>query len=198
MMNKRLFTSLFAIFFLSFAVSVSAKNDHTNGNKQSGASKRLVLNLVGERVKGVPGMVPLADGTWAEADCFEMDLLDIKTGRKVGTGKDCLMPSQFDVPGVNLLGTGFFTLPQGTLVSQGYTSVRPVRDDGPQTISPAIGTITHITGAASDLNALFPELGTKRFKNRTGTVRLSGMVNMSRLEEYGEISFDCIFVIDLD
>ena len=32
----------------------------------------------------------------------------------------------------------------------------------------------------------------------TGTARLSGAVNLSRLGSHDEITFDCVFVIDLD
>ena len=58
--------------------------------------------------------------------------------------------------------------------------------------------ITHVTGAAGTDNAILG--GTKRFKNSTGTVRLSGMVDMSQFfGALGEpIAFDCLFVIILD
>jgi hypothetical protein len=39
--------------------------------------------------------------------------------------------------------------------------------------------------------------GTGRFQNATGSVRLSGAVNLSELGD-GVITFDCVFVINLD
>ncbi len=57
--------------------------------------------------------------------------------------------------------------------------------------------MTHITGASSKKNSVLR--GTGRFKNSKGTVRLSGMVNMTDFtgDEGSPITFDCLFVIDL-
>jgi hypothetical protein len=94
---------------------------------------------------------------------------------------------------INLIGTTFFYLPQGTLVTQGLTSVRLAR---PGTAT-EVGPITHITGAAdATVNAIV--FGTKRFADATGTARLPGMVNLSKLETEGMITSDCIFVVNLD
>jgi len=97
--------------------------------------------------------------------------------------------------GVALVGTSYFHLPQGTLITRGYTSVQPVT----QTTETTWGQgITHITGASDTGNAIIG--GTRRFAGATGTVRLSGMVDLS---EFGgnvgdPMTFDCLFVIDLD
>lgn len=64
------------------------------------------------------------------------------------------------------------------------------------TESPAIGTITDFTAAPDTANAIIG--GTKRFENATVTSRLSGLVNLSNLLLTNAITFDCIFVVDLD
>ena len=91
--------------------------------------------------------------------CFEAPLIDLSTGREVGTGVDCLQPSPVDLSdSANLLATGlpddlafglqieattFFLLEGGNLVNQGKTSVQPFF---PATGN-ALGAVTHMTGS---------------------------------------------------
>ena len=86
-------------------------------------------------------------------------------------------------------------MPSGTLITRGYTSVQPVFH---QTVTPRGVTVTHITGASSDQNAVIG--GTGRFEGVSGTARLSGMVDMANFAgNVGDpISFDCLFIVDLD
>lgn len=157
----------------------------------AGGGKRLVLNLVGSDemyLAPVPGI-------GGDAFCFDVDLFNAKTGQLVGTATDCLSDILSSGDGLELTGTTTFNLPQGTLVTRGFTTVQPVT----QTTFTANGDlITHITGASDVGNAILS--GTKRFKNTEGTVRLSGMVDVSQF--FGNpgdpIFFDCLFVIDLE
>jgi len=131
------------------------------------------------------GLTPL------DALCFDVDLVDAKTGNAIGTASDCLSgiaPSVTD-NGVMLTGTTFFFFPGGTLVSQGLTTVQPVLHGSPD--------FTHITGAVpspSDEGVIY---GDGKFKNASGPVRLSGAVNLSMLDSDGQITFDCVFIIDI-
>jgi len=135
------------------------------------------------------------------ADCFVLDLIDPSTGKKVGTAIDCLsgldivadddpanQPLGFNIA---LTGTTFFETPGGTLVTQGLTTVRPVLQP---TMRDGIN-FSHITGANGDGGVQY---GTKRFQGVSGKARLSGLVNLSKLLTDGEITFDCLFVIDLE
>jgi hypothetical protein len=90
-----------------------------------------------------------------------------------------------------LVGTTTFHLPGGTLTSRGSTTVQPILTDPIET------PITHVTGAVPDAGANSIIGGTGRFANATGSVRLSGAVNLSNLDN-GEITFDCVFAINLD
>ena len=135
------------------------------------------------------------------ADCFAVDVFDPSTGKKIGTACDCLSSISLvaeDQPlnqplGYNLAltGTTIFQLASGTLVTQGLTTVRPVLQP---TIRDGI-TFTHITGANGDGGVMY---GTNRFAASTGEVRLSGQVDLAKLLSDNEITFDCIFVVDLD
>ena len=118
----------------------------------------------------------------------------MKNQRTVGTATDCLSNVTPIGTGVALVGTTYFNFPQGELVVRGKTTVQPVLHP---TVSASGQSMTHITGAASPDNAVIS--GTRRFAGAEGTVRLSGMVDMSGFGgNVGDpISFDCLFVIDL-
>jgi len=153
--------------------------------------KTLVLNLVGSGYM-YTSTVPGIDG---DAICFDVELFNAKNGQQVGTATDCLSNIN-DVGGsIALVGTTYFYLPQGNLITRGNTTVQPVTQD---TFTADGHEMTHVTGAAGTGNAILE--GTKRFKNSTGTVRLSGMVDMSQFgAAVGDpITFDCLFVIILD
>lgn len=121
--------------------------------------------------------------------CFEAPIFDPATGTQIGLGSDCLEVESNDEGNIRLTGTGFFELADGMIAVQGLTTVRPVlqptRRGGIE--------FTHITGANSDSGLLY---GTGRYQGATGAVRLSGQVDMSRLDSDGVIHFDCIFIID--
>jgi hypothetical protein len=125
-----------------------------------------------------------------DATCFDMNLIDAKTGNVIGRGSDCLSgmtPSKSD-NGLTVTATTFFYFPGGTLVSRGLVTVQPVHDGSPD--------FTHITGAVPspyDNNVIY---GDGKFKNAYGTVRLSGAVNLTNFAS-GSIVFDCVFVIDI-
>lgn len=125
------------------------------------------------------------------ATCFDVDLIDAKTGKVIGNAIDCLsdITSSMTDNGLKLTGTTFFFFPGGTLISQGLTTVQPVLHGS--------ADFTHTTGAVpspSDNGVIY---GDGKFKNAAGPVRLSGAVNLSALESDGLITFDCVFIIDI-
>ena len=125
-----------------------------------------------------------------DALCFDMDLVDAKTGNVIGRGSDCLsdIAPSGDGGGLMMTATTFFYFPGGTIVSRGRVTVQPVLSGSPE--------FTHITGAvpsAYENNVIY---GDGKFKKAYGSVRLSGAVNMSNLD-VGVIVFDCVFVLDI-
>jgi hypothetical protein len=124
--------------------------------------------------------------------CFDMDLVDAKTGRVIGSGSDCLSDVEFVDTGVTLTATSFFHFPGGTLVSQGLVTVQPKLH--------GLEGYTHVTGAAPSPNENNVIYGDRKFRNAAGSVRLSGLVDMSKFA-FGEgdpIVFDCVFIIDIE
>ena len=141
--------------------------------------------------------------------CFQLPIVDAASGRPLGIGVDCLNPfddsGDINGAGVQIEAKTFFFLRKGLLVNHGCTSVRPffegVGDAG----------VTHMTGsipegefgvAPSSVPEECEEVGgliraTRGFRHSSGEVRLSGAVNLSNFGS-GEITFSCLFVLDLD
>ena len=133
-------------------------------------------------------------GETKELLCFDIDLIDIKTGEVIGTASDCLEVLGMDeCGGLRVIGTTVFNFNGGTLISRGLTSVQP-------TTHGSLGR-THITGSIPEPGDNSILHGTKKFKKASGPVRLSGAVTMQPdLPNAGDltISFDCLFVIELE
>lgn len=158
----------------------------------AGGKKHLVLQLKGTGTEEMRWYDTDGDGTNdTYAPCFDVDLYNPATGKRIGQGTDCLdVTTPPDEEGnLALTGTGFFHLGKSTLVVQGLTTVRPVL----QPTSRDGIEFTHITGANGDGGVMY---GTRRFQNTSGKVRLSGQVDMSKLASDGTIYFDCIFIVD--
>ena len=172
---------------------------HSSDDAQADGGKRLVLNLI--TPAGIPysvgyaSTVPDIDGNGSDdpAVCFDVPLFNGKNRQYIGTATDCLSDVTPDGDGLALVGTTIFNLKKGQLVTRGNTTVKPATTT---IVTPDGLPITHITGASGQGNAILS--GTGRFEDAQGTVRLSGMINLSRLASNGEIAFDCLFVIDLD
>ena len=118
--------------------------------------------------------------------CFDLDIVDVKSGNVIGAAADCLSDIDVVGDGVALTGTTFFFFHGGTVVTRGLTTV--------QATTHGSADFTHITGAipqAGDNNVLY---GDGKFKNASGPVRLSGAVN---LDVPDQATFDCVFILDI-
>jgi hypothetical protein len=121
-----------------------------------------------------------------ETLCFEVPLERLGSGKIIGTGLDCLSNIQADESGaITLTDVTVFNIKKSVLVSVGDVTIQPNLTEDP--------TITHITGSfpAGD-NIVY---GTKKFEDASGSVRLSGGVDMNQFPD--TIVFDCIFVVNL-
>lgn len=147
-----------------------------------------VLRLLGTAI-AYEAFVPDIDGDGKEdaALCFDVDLLDA-SGKKIGTATDCLSNIKTVDSGLALVGTTIFHLPNGTFITRGNTTVQPVTTTEPT-------PVTHTTGAIPFDGANGVIYGDKAFRTFRAQARLSGAVNLSRLDSDGEITFDCLFAI---
>ena len=91
------------------------------------------------------------DGLDDPAICFEVELINQTNQQTVGAATDCLSDLTPTGTGVALVGTSWFRLPQGALITRGLTSVQPV-------LQPTVTTwgqnMTHVTGASGTDNAI--------------------------------------------
>lgn len=187
-MNIKIILMIVMSIFLGVSSNVSAKSQ--------GGGNHFVFNLIGSG-NMYESFVPDIDGDTIDdpALCFDTELVNMKNQQTIGTATDCLSNITPTGTGVALVGTSYFYMPNGTLITRGNTTVQPVLHP---TVTPGGQNITHITGASGNGNAIIG--GTGRFANQTGTVRLSGMVNMTNFGgNVGDpIVFDCLFIVDLD
>ena len=180
-------------FFLVIVVTLLS----ASGASAAGIGNNIVVLLAGEGSVDVSGNQFTQLGLVAPEGvlCFDIDLFDAKTGNVIGSGSDCLSDiNPFENGGMSLTATTFFYFPGGTLVSQGQVTVQPKL---PGLVLDGLEEFTHVTGAApspSDNNVIY---GDGKFKTAAGSVRLSGLVNLSKLGSEGKIFFDCVFVIDI-
>ncbi|GJL55706.1 MAG: hypothetical protein NPIRA02_28380 [Nitrospirales bacterium] len=184
---KRTFLTICTLMMFALVVSPLMAHGQT-----------LVVQLKG-KAQGFLKNVPAADsGKIKDAMCFEVQMFDVPTGLQLGTALDCLSDVVSDGDGgVTLTDTTIFKFKRnGKLVSHGRVSIRPLQDTESAPAS------THITGSVPSLGTknIITRKGTKRFRGRTGVVRLSGAVNMSDFngEPGTPIEFNCLFVIQLD
>ncbi|MEH6472960.1 MAG: hypothetical protein V7752_17100 [Halopseudomonas sp.] len=192
-MNTKILTGFIVAICLGLPFTAQADN--------AGGGKRLVLNLLGTGPM-YESTVPDIDGDFIDDDalCFDVDVgvINGKNRQIIGTATDCLSNIEAAggaLMGLKLIGTTFFNLPNGTLITRGKTTVQPVLQP---TITPAGNMITHATAAAGAGNAIIG--GTGRFAGVTGTVRLGGLVDLSNFTGQAgtPIFFDCLFIVDLD
>ena len=183
-MSRHIKTSIFALMIVS-SLAAGWANAAGIGNNIAVRLAGTAQAYAGDDLFESFGLDPLG------ANCFDLDLVDAKTGNVIGSAIDCLSgvtPSITD-NGVMLTGTTFFFFPGGTLISQGLTTVQPVLHGS--------APYTHITGAVpapGDNGVIY---GDGKYKNANGPVRLSGAVNLSLLNSDGIITFDCVFIIDI-
>ena len=72
--------------------------------------------------------VPDIDGDEVDDDaiCFDVNLVDMKNNHVIGTATDCLSNITPTGTGLSLVGTSFFHMPQGTIITRGKTTVQPI------------------------------------------------------------------------
>jgi hypothetical protein len=168
----------------------NAAVDNDQATRLTAATAKNTSGVMGN--SGLPGnatVLRLA-GTGKAYDGYVPDIDDLynASGHRIGTATDCLSEINAVGDGLALVGTTIFNLPNGTFMTRGYTTVQPITTSMP---TPA----THTTGAIP-MNGNNGVLhGTGAYKKFEAQARLSGAVNLSKLDSDGLITFDCLFAI---
>lgn len=148
----------------------------------------MILNLRGAAV--AESRTLTINGTPTNAMCFTVDLLDVRTQQVVGKGTDCIVgkPDDKHASGLEVVGTTIFDFGNGhTFTSRGLTTVQATTHGSPG--------ISHVTGAIPPEGENSIVAATGRFQNLRARVRLSGAVDMSRMEAEKRVYFDCVFIV---
>jgi len=121
--------------------------------------------------------------------CYAIPMADPASGRRIGTGIDCLRVMPQETGGVAVQALSLFVFPNvGTVVTLGSTSVQAFVPG----VGDADGGVTHITGSIpSDASGVVG--GTGAFARAMGSGRVSGAVNLANFP--AEATFDCLWVL---
>lgn len=185
---KRTYYGFFVVLMLSlfaFAGWSLAQDD--------AESTIMVVELRGTAVGEVQDVIEIEGTGTTEGLCFEVEIWDITSDTQIGTATDCLSDVEPDENGsIALTATTTFNFEGGSITARGLTTVQAVTQDTGDT------GITHITGAfpSDGENSIIDSTGI--FEDAQGAVRLSGAANLSNLADATEMSFSCIFIIQLD
>lgn len=148
----------------------------------------MILNLRGAAVAEMRSLN--INGAPTNAMCFTVDLIDVRNQQIVGKGTDCIVgkPDEKHASGLEVIGTTIFDFGEGhTFTSRGLTTVQATTHGSPG--------ITHVTGAIPPDGENSIVGATGRYQNLRARVRLSGAVDMSRMETEKRVYFDCVFVV---
>lgn len=165
-------------------------------------AKTLVVQMLGEATfidGGLPwvwndvvgNLDDLPDGADGFA-CFSVDLLNAATGKRIGTGIDCLKGLPMAVPGPAVEAVSFFITPGGVLVNRGMTSLGLFSAG----IGDADGAFNVMTGSVPAPGAESLIFGTQRFEEASGNARVSGAVSVNG-DGAVEV-FNCLWQLNLD
>ena len=137
--------------------------------------------------------IPPTDLGTTEATCHDHDIINLKTGRIIGTATDAtadVMPTSEGLVGT---GTTFFHLPQGSLVVRGTGTIQPVLHGNPQLDGHPVTHIAGIFPEPHDNNVLN---GTGVFEGTEGTFVLLGALDLTNAAQ-GQGSYHCLYDMDL-
>lgn len=164
-----------------------------------------IANTLIMQLRGTGELIPAEDNPELVAEgalCYEMDLVSPRRDSVIGTGMDCFTDIVANEDGsIVLTNTTFFKRRGSTLISEGLVSIVPIprlpEDGGSSEVDGGSPNSTHITSAILGGDETDTILGgTGRFSDATGSVRLSGAVDMSQFPD--QVDFDCIFIATLD
>jgi hypothetical protein len=157
----------------------------------------LELEMAGKGWKHIRTDIPNTKGS--ESMCFGgIHIIDKKSGLIVGEANDCLSNVQDNNGALQVFGTTFLNFfgadDVHTLIVQGNISVQPVTVPA----KTAWGMkVTHITGSSNEAGNNAVIGGSGFFEGATGTGRISGMVDMSKIDHPTDphIVFSCMLSV---
>lgn len=138
--------------------------------------------------------IPATDLGTTIASCHDHDVIDLKTGKVIGTATDATADVEAIGDGLVATGTTFFHLKHGAFTLRGRGTIQPTLVGQPVL---ANATVTHIAGIFPNEGDNQVLEGTGKYAHATGTFSLLGALDLSQATE-GILTFHCVFSIALD
>jgi hypothetical protein len=178
-------------FTLAFA-NITIADDHGYGYDEK--QRVNLLWLINGTKNSYTCEIPPTELGTIEATCHDHDIINLKTGRIIGTATDATADVMQIGEGLVGTGTTFFYLPQGTLVVRGTGTIQPTLHGNPQQDRHAV---THIAGIFPEPDANNVLSGTGVFEGTEGTFVLLGALDLTNAAQ-GQGSYHCVYDIDLE
>ncbi len=174
----------------SFAETITTDNFYSKNS-------RLTVHMLGTDIVE-ERLVPDIDGDGVDdiARCFDMQLLDVETGRVIGHGADCVANLTPVGGGLQIDATYYLNLKRGSLVIRGKNTAQPVLRE---TVTTTTGEpYSHSVAASGDWNSALG--GSGLYADVVGRLRVSGLMNIDNVKGMSDDSafLDLILMIELE
>jgi hypothetical protein len=192
-MNNKIKGLLVLALGAGVTFSAFAGKGHRNGPDKNHIAVKLIGtgHLYNTYVPDIDG-----DGIDDIAECYDLDLINLKTGRSFGTGTDCISNIR-NVGGAAAADATFtVNMPKGSIVIRTKSTAAPLTYEA--TRQQDGGIFTHVAGGSSHEQRILS--GTGKYRGRTGTARLNGLMDWSKYTgTLGDpLYIDCVIEIQLD
>jgi hypothetical protein len=184
---------------LMFATTFSSASiaDSYDSEKRGFKNRTTVVQLIGTDIVE-ERMVPDLDGDGVDdlARCFDMAVLNVRTGAQIGTGADCIANVTPVDGGLQIDATYYLYLNRGSIIIRGRNTAQPLLRE---TVTISDGApYSHSVAASGDWNAKLG--GTGKYRSGEARLRVSGLMNIDNVNGTAEDTafLDLILVIEHD
>ena len=156
---------------------------------QVSAEQLRVLHLKGKAI-GATRPLPAVEVTGTkEGNCFDIDMLELQNATPIGTATRCFTDIETVDNGMAATETTFLKFRDGMIVARNQVTIQPLLEHTTE--------MTHLIGVvpAPLATNLLAEHNTNHYQGKPGSIRLGGVVDLSRFQEKNEMAFDDIAVV---
>jgi hypothetical protein len=153
------------------------------------ADQMIVVQMKGKST-GETRSIPSIDATGTtEGNCFDVPMIDPKNQQQLGMATRCFTDVQTVQEGLALTETTFLKFADGTIVARSRPTIQPILDDA--------ADMTHLIGAVPTpyVTNLLVDQSTEAYRDKAGSLRYGGVMDLNRFKENNEITFDDLALV---